>query len=73
LLCNRRINKGPFLGNGSVKRPTTTEELFKSAFSIESAQRLHNEDPRPAERISEKRLATRYSVFHNSLRDFGGL
>jgi hypothetical protein len=54
-MCNRRINKRPFIGNGPVKTPTTIEELFREMFSVESAPRLYNEDPRPAERISEKR------------------
>jgi hypothetical protein len=53
-MCNRSINKRPFVGNGSVNIPTTIEEMFKEMFSVESAPRLYNEDPRPAERISEK-------------------
>jgi hypothetical protein len=49
LICNRRINKRSFLDNGSVNTPTTTGELLKAVFSVGSAQRLYNEDPRTAE------------------------
>jgi hypothetical protein len=53
---NRRINKRPFLGNGSVNTPITIDELLKPVFSVGSVRRLYNEDPRPAERIIERKL-----------------
>jgi hypothetical protein len=33
----------------------TIEELFETVFSVGSATRLYDEDPRPAEEITEKR------------------
>jgi hypothetical protein len=48
LLCNRLINKRPFIGNASVNTPTI-EELLKAVFSVGSAPRLYNEDPKAAE------------------------
>jgi hypothetical protein len=54
-LCNRRTNKRPFLGNGSVNTPTT-DELLKAVFSVGSARRLYNEDHRSAELITEREL-----------------
>jgi hypothetical protein len=45
---HRRINKPPFLGNASVNTTTTIEKMLKAVFSVGFAQRLHNEDPRPA-------------------------
>jgi hypothetical protein len=55
LLCNRRISKLPFPGNGSVNTPTTIEELLKAVFPVVSAPRIYNENPRVAERVTEKR------------------
>jgi hypothetical protein len=55
LLCNRRINKRLFLGNGSVNTPTTIEDLLKAVFSVGSAPRLYNKDPRTAEVITERK------------------
>lgn len=57
LLCSRIINKRPFLGNGSVNTPITIEKLLKAVFSVESALRIYNEEPMPAERIIERELA----------------
>jgi hypothetical protein len=54
LLCNRRISKRPFLGNGSVDTPTTIEDLLKAVISVRSAPRLYNVDHRPAELIIER-------------------
>jgi hypothetical protein len=52
LLCDRRINKRPFIDNGSINTPTI-EELLKAVFSVGSASRLYNEDPMPAEGIDK--------------------
>lgn len=54
MLCNTRINKRTFLGNGSVNTPTTLNELLKVLFAVGSVPNLHNEDPRPAVLIIEK-------------------
>jgi hypothetical protein len=48
LLFNRRINKRPFLSNGSVDTPVTIENLLKAVFFVEPAPKICNEDPRPA-------------------------
>jgi hypothetical protein len=61
LLCKRRINRRPFLGNGSVNTPTI-EKLLKAVFSVGSASRVYNEDTGPAERINERELRVRISV-----------
>jgi hypothetical protein len=37
-----------------VNTPTTIEELLKAVFSVGSATRLYNEDPRLAESIGEE-------------------
>jgi hypothetical protein len=55
LLCNRRTNKWPFLGNGSVNTPTTIEDLLKAVISVGSAPRLYNVDHMPAELITERK------------------
>jgi hypothetical protein len=48
--------KRPFLGISLVNTPTKIEELLKAVFSVGSAARLYNEDPRPAERMIEREL-----------------
>jgi hypothetical protein len=57
LLCHRRINELPFLGNGSVNLTITIEKLLEAVFSVGSTQSLYNEDPRPTKGITEKQLA----------------
>jgi hypothetical protein len=52
LLCNRRINTRPLLGNGSVNTPTTIEDVLKAVFSVGSSPRLYNVNPRPTELIT---------------------
>jgi hypothetical protein len=42
LLCNRLINKRPFIGNGSVNTPTRIEEMLSADFfSAECASKLY--------------------------------
>jgi hypothetical protein len=53
LLCNRQINKRPFLDNGFVNTPMIIEELLKAEFSLWSAPKLYNGDPRPVEELRE--------------------
>jgi hypothetical protein len=48
------MNKRPVLGNGSVIKPALIEELLKAVFSVGSAPRLYNEDPRTAENNLEE-------------------
>jgi hypothetical protein len=53
-IYNRRINKRSFLGNRSVN---TIEERLKAVFSVGSAPRLYNEDPRTDRRdLSSERV-----------------
>jgi hypothetical protein len=62
LLCNRQINKRPFLNNDLVntfindiqaiaRQPSiiTMEKLLEAMFCVGSFDSLYSEDPRPAE------------------------
>jgi hypothetical protein len=62
----------PFPGNRLVNTPTTIQELLEAVFSVGSAPRLYNEDPRPAEGITERELSVGSSVeFCKELRRDG--
>jgi hypothetical protein len=50
------MNKRPLLGNGSVNMTITIDELLTVVFHVGSAPRLHNEDPRPAERTIKRKF-----------------
>jgi hypothetical protein len=53
LETNNEYDVRPFLSNGSLNTPTTTEELLKAVFSVGSAPMLYNEDPRPTALMTE--------------------
>jgi hypothetical protein len=50
------MNKGPFLGDGSVNTLTTIKEVLNALFSVGSAPRQYNEYPSPAEVMTEREL-----------------
>jgi hypothetical protein len=62
LLCKRRINKLPFLDNGSLNKSATIEELLIAVFSVGSAPTLYKEDPKAVELLIERELRSGTAV-----------